>query len=283
MKEINIGLPNCYKSVYKRHDSENLVITFTPTNGYFLYHNDLNAHKICISTSRPNYYIYNPGSACKRLISYIKTLNIKNIIVIGSSKAGLASLLWGELLHRGLSNRYNIFVLSFSPQTLLYPFNDRLYFPSYQKLVNMINNNKGMLKCAENYGDINNILANSSLEGIVIYPKLNLCDKEEAERICATNIRLVGLEYPLHGSFVPFMKQAKDPEALKQMVSKIYKNAKQDQDLKVTIPSTETELLNIISSIKAPTIEELCQAVFFSMNNKRELKNYTYVKGLGLV
>ena len=290
MQELQINLPSCYKAVYKAHDSKNLVITFTPTNGFFLYHNDLNAHKICLASTQPNYYIFNPGSACKKLAKYISDLGVENIILIGSSKAGLASLLWGELLSRSLSRvsrslprEYNVFVLSFSPQTLLYPFNDRLYFPSYDVLKSYINKNEGMKKCAINYGDINNVLGDSSLNGMVIYPKLNSCDKAEAERVSAKNIQLIGLDYPLHGSFIPFMSQAKDPIKLKSMISKIYNNAKKDKDIEATIPSSEEELLEIVKTIQVPTIEELCKAIFFKMSYQKEITNFNKVSKLGFV
>ena len=283
MQELNIGLPTCYKSVYKAHHSNNLVITFTPTNGFFLYHNDLNAHKICITTNQPNYYIFNPGSTCKKLANYIKGLDITNIILIGSSKAGLASLLWGELISKNLSKKYNIFVLSFSPQTLLYPFNNRLYFPSYKILTNLIKINEGIRKCAENYGDINRVLSDSELKGMIIYPRLNPCDKAEAERVTAKNIKLIGLDYPLHGSFLPFMRQAKDPIKLREMIKKIYSNSKSDEDITATIPDSEEELLNIVSSIKVPTIEELCQAIFFKMNSGKEIDNFDKVNQMGFV
>lgn len=35
MKKLDIGLAECYTSVYNAHNSKNLVITFTPTNGFF--------------------------------------------------------------------------------------------------------------------------------------------------------------------------------------------------------------------------------------------------------
>lgn len=283
MLELNLGQPPCYKLAYQTHQSNNLVITFTPTNGFFLYHNNLNSHKICISTTQPNYYIFNPGNACKKIASYIQKIRVKHIILIGSSKAGLASLVWGDLLQRALPDGYHIYSLSFSPQTLLYPFNDRLYFPSYDILKKNIRNNAGMLKCAENYGDVNKVLAGSKLEGMIIYPRLNPCDKAEAERIQTKNIKLVGLDYPLHGSFLPFMKQVKDKQKLQEMVKKIFQNAQIDQDITATIPSTETELLNIITSINMPTIEELCQAIFFKMRFNDELNNFKYVHELGLV
>lgn len=283
MEKLDIGLAKCYTLVYKDHSSKNLVISFTPTNGFFLYHNDLNAHKICISTSQPNYYIFNPGSACKKITTYIKSLNVENIILIGSSKAGLASLLWGELISKNLPKSYNIFVLSFSPQTLLYPFNSRLYFPSYKILKKLININVGMKKCAENYGDINKVLYDSDLRGMIIYPRLNPCDKAEAERVSAKNIKLIGLDYPLHGSFLPFMKQVKEPIKLKEMVKKIYSNSKNDEDVNATIPESEQELLKIISSIEVPTIEELCQAIFFKMNSSKEIDNFNKVSQLGFV
>ena len=283
MQKLDIGLAKCYTLVHRKHESANLVITFTPTNGFFLYNNDLNSHKICISTNQPNYYIFNPGSACKKIADYITGLKVKNIILIGSSKAGLASLLWGELISRNLSSEYNIYALSFSPQTLLYPFNKRLYFPSYSILMNLINHNEGMRRCAENYGDINKVLGHTELKGMIIYPNLNPCDKAEAERVTAKNIKLMGLDYPLHGSFLPFMKQAKDHEKLKEMVKKIYKNSKTDEDVNATIPKSENELLKIISSINVPTIEELCQAIFFKMNSDKEIDNFDKVRQMGFV
>lgn len=283
MEKLDIGLVDCYTSVYKQHESTNLVITFTPTNGFFLYHSDLNAHKICISTNKPNYYIFNPGASCRKIANYIKQLGVSNIILVGSSKAGLASLLWGELISRNLSAEYNIFVLSFSPQTLLYPFNERLYFPSYNVLTKLINNNEDMRRCAENYGDINKIIVDSNLKGMIVYPRLNPCDKAEAERVTAKNIKLIGLDYSLHGSFLPFMKQAKDPIKLREMIKKIYSNSKRDEDITATIPDSEEELLNIVSSIKVPTIEELCQAIFFKMNFGKEIDNFDKVNQMGFV
>lgn len=283
MEELELGQPPCYKFAYKEHYSNNLIISFTPTKGYFLYHNDLDAHKICVASTHPNYYIFNPGNACKKIVDYIKDLNISNIILIGSSKAGLASLVWGGLIRKMLPKQYNIFALSFSPQTLLYPFNDRLYFPSYTILMNSIQNNVAMLKCAENYGDVNKVLADSELEGMIIYPKLNPCDQAEAERVAAKNIRLIGLDYPLHGSFLPFMSQAKNKEKLRSMVKKIYSNAKGEQDITATIPESEEKLFKIISSIEVPTIEELCKAMFFKMNNGRAIDNFEKVKRLGFI
>lgn len=103
----------------------------------------------------------------------------------------------------------------------------------------------------------------SNLKGIIIYPKLNPCDRAEAERVVAKNIQLIGLNYPLHGSFLPFMSQARDSKKLKVMIEKIYKNAKSDQDLNVTIPESAQELFDLVSAINVPTIEELCQAIFF--------------------
>ena len=208
---------------------------------------------------------------------------MENIIIIGSSKAGFASLLWGELIYRILADSHKIFVLSFSPQTLLYPFNERLYFPSYNTLMNLINSNEGTKRCAESYGDINKVLAETELKGMIVYPNLNPCDKTEAERVTAKNIKLIGLDYPLHGSFLPFMKQVKEPIKLQEMVKKIYLNAKNDLDITATIPESEEKLLELLSAINVPTIEELCQAIFFNMNSKDELDNFHNVKKLGFI
>lgn len=283
MNNIQIGQPTCYEMVYQDNTSENLVITFTPTSGYFLYHNDLQANKLCIATTKPNYYIYNAGSACNKIADFLQGKHIKNIICIGSSKAGLASILWAELLKRKMPNTIQIFALSFSPQTLLYPFNDGLYFPSYQILWKSIMQDKGMENCAINYGDLNQVLKDSDLRGLVIYPKQNPCDKNEAERLTTKNIKLKGIDFPLHGSFLPFMPQAKDDEKLLAMVEKLYNNAQKDEDTKATIPASKEKLYQLVKSIQAPTIDELVQAIFFDMSFKNEWQNYQMVKELGFL
>lgn len=283
MNNLQIGQPTCYEMVYQDNASENLVVTFTPTSGYFLYHNDLQANKLCIATTKPNYYIYNAGSACNKIADFLQDKNIKNIICIGSSKAGLASILWAELLKRKMPSRIQIFALSFSPQTLLYPFNDGLYFPSYQILWKSIMQDKGMENCAINYGDLNQVLKDSDLRGLVIYPRQNPCDKNEAERLTTKNIKLKGIDFPLHGSFLPFMPQAKDDDKLLAMVEKLYNNAQKDEDTKATIPTSKEELYQLVKSIQAPTIDELVQAIFFGMVAKDELSNYQRVKALGFI
>lgn len=283
MNNIQIGQPSCYDMVYQDNGSNNLVITFTPTNGYFLYHNNLNANKLCIATKKPNYYIYNAGSVCNKIIDFLKDKNIKNIICIGSSKAGLASILWADLLRRKLPRQIEVFALSFSPQTLLYPFNERLYFPSYQLLWNTIQKDKGMENCAINYGDLNKILIDSELKGLVIYPKQNPCDREEAERLQSKNIRLKPINFPLHGSFLPFMPQVKDDKKLLDMVDKLYNNAQKDEDTKATIPASKEELYKLVKSIKAPTIDELVRAIFFQMSQMSEINNYQSVKETGFL
>ncbi len=283
MNEINLNQPRCYKIAYKDEKSENLVITFTPSNGYFLYHNDLQASKLCIATTSPNYYIFNPGTTCNKIIDFLKDKNFKNILFIGSSKAGLASLLWGHIFREKLSNNINIFALSFSPQTKLYPFNETLYFPSYHVLWSQITKNQAMKTCAINYGDLGTILKNSQLEGMIIYPKNNLCDSQEAMRVNAPYIKLVPIDYSLHGSFLPFMKQAKDDDLLRGMVTKIFANAQKDQDIQATIPTSENELFDMIKSIQTPTIEELCDALFFKMNNKNAINNFNKVNSLGFI
>lgn len=284
MNNLQIGQPSCYEMVYQDNGSKNLVITFTPTRGYFLYHNDLNANKLCITTNKPNYYIYNAGGACNKILDFLKDKNIERIICIGSSKAGLASILWAELLRRKLSKFTQVFALSFSPQTLLYPFNERLYFPSYKVLWDSIQKDKGMENCAVNYGDLNKVLENSDLQGLVIYPQHNPCDREEAERLTASGIKLKSIDFPLHGSFLPFMPQAKDDVKLCTMVDKLYDNALKDEDTKATIPASKEKLYQMVKSIKAPAIDELVRAIFFNMQvRKGEWDNYQMVKNLGFV
>ncbi len=87
--------------------------------------------------------------------------------------------------------------------------------------------------------------------------------KIEAERLANTQLKLIPIDYPLHGSFLPFMPQAKDEQKLMSMVEKIYENAKKDADIYATIPASKEELYELVQSVKAPTIDELIRAIFF--------------------
>ena len=282
MNELQIGQPSCYNMVYRDVGSHDLVITFTPTNGYFLYHNDLNANKLCITTTSPNYYVYNAGSACNKIVDFLRNKDIRNIICVGSSKAGLASILWAHLISQKVKNS-KVFALSFSPQTQLYPFNENLYFPSYELMWKTARKNAGLEKCIINYGNLAQILQGSDLQGLLIYPKGNDCDRIEAERLANTQLKLIPIDYPLHGSFLPFMPQAKDEQKLMSMVEKIYENAKKDADIYATIPASKEELYELVQSVKAPTIDELIRAIFFEMSQLPELTNYQSVKQTGFL
>ncbi|QIW15220.1 hypothetical protein A4G20_02110 [Pasteurellaceae bacterium RH1A] len=284
MQELDIGLPKCYKAAYYDIGSKNLLITFTPSNGFFLYHSKISANKLCIASTTPNYYIFNPGSACKKIIDFIKDKAIENIICLGSSKAGLASILWGQILYEKLKNTHNVFVLSFSPQSKLYPFNENLYFPSYKQMWKTAQVDNDLNKCLINYGDVNLVLKDSDIPGMIIYPEHNMTDKLEAERIVAKNIRLIPLKnYPLHGSFLPFMPQAQDNVKLKSMVKKLYENALKDDDVKATLPSSEYEILKLIKLINAPNIENLIDAIFFKIGNEEHLNNLKKMQDSGFL
>lgn len=107
--------------------------------------------------------------------------------------------------------------------------------------------------------------------------------KIEAERLANTQLKLIPIDYPLHGSFLPFMPQAKDEQKLMSMVEKIYENAKKDADIYATIPASKEELYELVQSVKAPTIDELIRAIFFEMSQLPELTNYQSVKQTGFL
>lgn len=107
--------------------------------------------------------------------------------------------------------------------------------------------------------------------------------KIEAERLANTQLKLIPIDYPLHGSFLPFMPQAKDEQKLMSMVEKIYENAKKDADIYATIPASKEELYELVQSVKAPTIDELICAIFFEMSQLPELINYQSVKQTGFL
>lgn len=271
--ELKKEIEDCYDIAFIDHHSDNLVITFTPASAFFLYKHDLSAKKLCVSSRIPNYYLYNPGSMCKKFAKFLLAQKVKNIIVIGSSKAGFAGLLWGKLLDDILKPKdINVFILTFSPQTQLYPFNENLGFPSYQKFYQSFKNDNGLEKCAKLYGNLVEIFQDSDVEGLLIYPEHNICDKTEALKLAGSNIKLVSIDSPLHGTIFPFMLNTDNEKEVWNMVDKLYSKIEQDIDLKNTLPESPQSLFNIISAIKTPSLERLCSSIFTLLERKSEIK-----------
>lgn len=271
INELNESSESCYDFAFFDHSSENMVITFSPTSSFFLYNREMNAKKLCIISTQPNYYLLNPGSTCKLIAKFIQNIKVKNIILLGSSKAGFASILWADLLNRVLNNRnINIFSLAFSPQTQLYPFNESLGFPSYQKFYLGLERNPAMKKCAEKYGNLTAFLKDSTLEGLIIYPSDHKTDREEALKLSSNNITLHSIPSPIHGTIFPFMSDVTKKANAEKLVNKLYQNAEKDPDLKSTLPEEQNILLSIIMKIEAPSLEDLCNSLFLYMSNKKE-------------
>lgn len=273
LQELNEYSEDCYEFAFFEHPSENLIITFSPTSSFFLYNREMNAKKLCVISNQPNYYLLNPGSTCKLIAKFIKNLSIKNIILLGSSKGGFAAILWADLLIRAIGvQNINVFSLSFSPQTQLYPFNDNLGFPSYRKFFLSLEHDFKMQKCAENYGNLPEFLKESSLEGMVIYPNEHKTDREEALKLSNSRLALHSIDSPIHGSIFPFLSDVTKRENAEKLVSKLYLNSEKDADLKSSLPEKPEDLMSIIMKIKTPSLEDLCQSLFLYMENKKEYK-----------
>ncbi|HGO5855241.1 TPA: hypothetical protein ACK3JH_002163 [Mannheimia haemolytica] len=281
IEELNELSENCYEFAFFDDYSENLIITFSPTSSFFLYNRQMNAKKLCIISNQPNYYLLNPGSTCKLIAKFIQTIKVKNIILLGSSKAGFASILWADLLKRVLNNKkINIFSLAFSPQTKLYPCNKNLGFPSYKKFFLSLESDYKLKKCAETYGNLAEVLKESALEGLIIYPSEHYTDREEALRLENTHIVLKSISSPIHGTIFPFMSDVTRQENAEKLVNKLYQNADNDSDLKSTLPNNPENLVSIITKIRTPSLEELCRSIFLYMENKRA---YSIIKEFNLI
>ncbi|WGE63018.1 hypothetical protein NYR75_09735 [Actinobacillus equuli subsp. haemolyticus] len=285
VENLKSTLSKCYQFEYIDNNSDNLLISFTPNSKYFLYHSNINSNRLCLATKSINYYLYNPASNAKKLSQFIVKSGIKNVIIIGTSKAGFASLLWGSLIQDYLKkySEINIFILSFSPQIKLYPYNETLYFPSYKAFLSTLENDEGLRKCCELYGDVSKYLIKSQVSGMIIYPENNKCDKLEAYRTKGSNIILTSIPSPLHDTIFPFVMDITSTEKVKALVDKIYINSQNGPDLEETLPKEKEDLYKILMSIKTPSLTKLCDALFFQMAHKSQLDNAIKVYQMGFM
>lgn len=211
---------------------------------------------------RATYYTFGAKSGVEQLEAHIRRLGAKRAILIGVSKGAYGALLYGGMLAK-IAPDLDVKVLSFSPQSLLFPLNENIGFPSYKRLIASRSDHPGTQLGLERYGDLSKIAFPANASGLVVYGAGNARDTVEASRLFGKPLKMLPLPFSFHGTLIPFTIDRNDREKVKARVEKLYIEAARNEDDGDALPPSMDELVGAIcNSNWLPTLPGLIDLVF---------------------
>jgi len=177
----------------------------------------------------------------------------------------------GGLLDKIKKNDFKVFILAFSPQTLLYPYNENIIgTPSYtNSLLEHIKVDATLAICAQRYGNLVDVFSNFRPNAAIFY-SYNPVDCKEAERV-KDLFTTIKVNYYHHTLISVFSIYSQDD--IIKLANSLYEKAESgDDDLKYALPKSKEVMIKDLQNIKAPTLDVVFEYVFFYMNASENLK-----------
>lgn len=245
---------NHYEYYFKdcSQKKEALIVTFSPGAGFAYYKKDFKHDTLYIRSKGDSYYTMQAGRLADNIKAFFVSGGYEKILFIGSSKGGFASLLYGALLARRVPNA-KVVSVAFSPQTRIFPYNEKLTFPSYQRLYKSVNSgalSNMALSCLKKYGDVTSMLKQKNLFCDVYYPEFLERDVREACRLVGYNIRKNPIPIKIHSVGLLCSLDNKNRSSVEKLCERLYSKRKTELDLMHTLPEVKQKLIDAIMSIK---------------------------------
>lgn len=244
-RELNASIHKYYSLEHDERGSENLVIVFSHAPRPALRKYKFRYDCLYVTDRKLFYYLHNPGRQALVLQRFIEQAGYKTAVFIGLSKGAVGSLLWSSLvLRRGVD--FRVFCLAFSPQTLLYPFNENLAsIPSYMSNMRIVEANERHRQNFLTYGNLPESLRGLLPPTKIIFSAKNSMDCVEAHRLAVeANVQLMPLDMEFHGSITPFVINRRSSRSMKKLAAKLYSDAEADIDLKVMLPPSQKQFFS---------------------------------------
>jgi hypothetical protein len=256
-KKLRLSIHDQYDLNYDQRGSEYLIVVFSPNPRATLRKYPFAHDCLYVADRRLQYYTRNPGRQTMVLHGFIQRCGYKKIAFIGSSKGGAGALLWSSLISKW-DRSFDLFCLAFSPQTLLFPFNENLVsLPSYVNNMRALEGDSGTKANFEAYGDIPKVLAAHAAPTLVAYSAKNRMDSVEAERLAGIeNVRLNPINLAFHGSITPFVINLGNTQEVDKLAAKLYADAEHDADLRAMLPVDRGDFSTIFNGLDCPSLSD---------------------------
>jgi hypothetical protein len=211
-------------------DRTRLAVVMSQSNKPVFRHFDYGCPTIFVWESRSTYYTRRALRAVRHLAAEVRQAGYQSVCFVGCSKAGFGALLWSSLL-ADLLPRVRCAAIAFSPQTVLYPTNERLEFPSYRKLLARSEKNSGVLSDLKRHGRVTGLSDYPNLRARIIYPDRVETDRLEALRCAGPNVELVALPLSTHTTVIPYTVDVTDRALVESKVASLLNARRKDEDV----------------------------------------------------
>jgi len=259
-----VGMPAEYCWSYRPlAGARKLVISLSAHREFILEDEQFASSRIDIADRRNSYYTFRPGAACRRLLDLVDRRGYRQLMFVGPSKGGFGALLWAAKTAQFRPD-LNVHCLAFSPQTRIFPTNDRLLFRSYQELLNRIQKDSVARRDAENWGDLKTLVERQRrLRCTIVYGEQNGVDVLEANRLMGPHIRKVPVPIWFHASMLAFSPARADPQRWARQLEKLYERAGTDDDLAAALPANPQDIVDHFKYMDwIPTIDRMIEESF---------------------
>lgn len=243
-------------------DPRKLLVIFGHNPGYAFFKFPFDYNTLFISDRAGSYYTREAGKLAKSIALFIEANQVKDVVFLGCSKAGYGVLLVGPAVAVH-SPMLNVKVLTFSPQTQIYPVNELLTFPSYHKLIERSKSDDDLLNDLKRYGHLLFGFSGINCRTVVIYGELHMVDKKEVARLNGRKLEKIALSLSTHLSIIPFICDTSDKAAVGHAILALHQKSGNDEDAIQSIgelapPQLERELLNLP---RQPTLQSVVNSL----------------------
>lgn len=256
-KKLRLAIHDQYDLNYDDRGSEALIVVFSPNPRPTLRKYPFAHDCLYVADRKLQYYTRNPGRQTMTLHGFIQRCGYRKVAFVGSSKGGAGALLWSSLISKW-ERSFELFCLAFSPQTLLFPFNENLVsLPSYVNNIRSLESDEGTRANFEAYGDIPKALAARAAPTLVTYSAKNKMDCVEAERLASIDeVQLNPINIGFHGSITPFVINLNNHQEVEKLAAKLYADAELDPDLRAMLPVNRDDFATIFQGLNCPSLSD---------------------------
>lgn len=217
-----------YKFEYKENTpNQDILYVFLSYNAQFMcYKNKLKENILFVSSNYFSWYTLSPLIIINTIKKYITSKT--KIFFIGSSQSGFGSLLLGSLMGQTCNNE--IFILSFSPQTSIFPFSENVTQVSkaYLEFYDNVSNFRFCHDSAVAYGNINRFFLKKkeNINAFIYVGEKMIYDMNEASAIKNFNTCHICAmpDFSMHNTLMFFYR---DQEFFKNKIESLNKNSEE--------------------------------------------------------
>ncbi|HEV7436851.1 MAG TPA: hypothetical protein VGO22_18605 [Pseudorhizobium sp.] len=173
-----------YRVLFKNHPgrSHRLMVIFSEHRSFMMARHDFDAHVLHLHEQNSCYYTFEADLLLHDIVRLARSLGVREIVFVGSSKGGYGALLMGRLFsERDMLAR----TVAFSPVTRVYPLERPLPFVTYRMFISLVEQNSAVRVAAEQFGSLPPQPSSEGYQERIIYGQG--CDFDRDELLFLVN------------------------------------------------------------------------------------------------